>query len=75
MQKEIEKIVHIGILLDRKLDNMILRIIIEVLSRTVDKIFKSSSFTVLRMEELDDVTKIVVTLEMIEEPYAQRGRK
>ena len=48
-----------------KLDNTLLRIIIEVLSRTVNRIFKSSSNTILWIEELDEVMKKVVALKMM----------
>ena len=69
---------HVGILLDGKLDNMLLGIIIEVLSRMVNRIFKSSSFVVLQMEELHNVMKKVVALKMMvgkKSLHLQRGRK
>ena len=61
-----------------KFDKTLFRIIIEVLSRTVNRIFKSSSFAILRMEDLDNVMKKVVALKMMVKQKivdSQSGRK
>ena len=57
---------------------MQLGFIIEVLFRKVNRIVKRSNIAILWMEQLDDMMKVLVALEMMmikESLYTQRGRK